>query len=73
MTTREKKSAATFWDREFRSVQFCDRGSCEKDVGCRVRCRVGFSYLASDGATCGNAPHALIRCGRGVRQHPEKE
>jgi hypothetical protein len=32
MTTREGKSAATFWDREFRSVQFCGRGSCEKDL-----------------------------------------
>jgi hypothetical protein len=27
MTIREGKSAATFWDCEFRSVQLCDRGS----------------------------------------------
>jgi hypothetical protein len=33
MTTREGKSATTFWDREFCFVQFCDSGSCEKDVG----------------------------------------
>jgi hypothetical protein len=32
MSSREGKSATTFWDREFRSVKFCDRGSCEKDV-----------------------------------------
>jgi hypothetical protein len=37
MTTREGKLASNFWDREYRSVQFCDRGSCEKDVGSRVR------------------------------------
>jgi hypothetical protein len=37
MKTREGKRAATFWDREFRSVEFCNRGSYEKDVGCRVR------------------------------------
>jgi hypothetical protein len=37
-TTRTGKSICTFWDREFRSVQFWDRGSCKKSgVGCRVR------------------------------------
>jgi hypothetical protein len=29
-TRRTGKSACTVWDRDFRSVQFCDRGSCKK-------------------------------------------
>jgi hypothetical protein len=37
MTTREGKSTSTSLDREFRSVQFCNLGSSERDVGCRVR------------------------------------
>jgi hypothetical protein len=37
-TTRTEKSTCTFWDREFRSVQFCYRGSCKKSgVGGKVR------------------------------------
>jgi hypothetical protein len=37
-TTRTGKSTCTFWDREFRSVQYSDCGSCKKSgVGCRVR------------------------------------
>jgi hypothetical protein len=48
MTTRKGKSAATFWDREARSVQFCDRGSCEKDVGCMVRGWVFHTWQAME-------------------------
>jgi hypothetical protein len=70
MTTRAGKPAANLWDREFRSVQFCDRGSCEKDAGCRVRGWVFHTWRAMDLLA---GIHATIRCGRGVRQHMEKE
>jgi hypothetical protein len=34
---RVGKAGVIIWDRKFRAVQFCDRGSCEKkDVGWRV-------------------------------------
>jgi hypothetical protein len=48
MTTREGKLAANFWDREFRSVQFCDRGSCEKDVNYKVRGWVFHTWRAME-------------------------
>jgi hypothetical protein len=48
-TTRTGKSACHFWDREFRSVQFCDRGSCKKSgVGCRVRGWVFHTWYAME-------------------------
>jgi hypothetical protein len=42
MTTWKGKSLGTFGDREFRSVKFCDLGSCEKGVGWHGS-RMGFS------------------------------
>jgi hypothetical protein len=49
MATKVGNLGDAFWDREFRSVQFCDRGSCEnKDVGCKVRGWVVHTWKAME-------------------------